>query len=53
MKLSKKKFESIIKAENFVNACEADFEARLQAAVNEVCSVKGIRIVGLSGPTCS
>jgi len=53
MEYPKKKFTDLTEAANFVNKCEDDFEARLQAAVDEVCSVENIRIVGLSGPTCS
>ena len=53
MEYSKKKFADLADAAAFVNECEADFEARLKAAVDEVCSVENIRIVGLSGPTCS
>ena len=45
MKFSKKKFESFEEIADFVNACESNFETRLQAAVDEVCSVKDIRIV--------
>jgi len=37
---------------DFVNACEADFESRLDKAVKEIVS-SGVSNILLSGPTCS
>lgn len=37
----------------FVSECETAFEARLQSAVDSVCAVKDLKVIGLSGPTCS
>ena len=37
----------------FVLECENAFETRLQTAVDTVCSVKDLKVIGLSGPTCS
>lgn len=37
----------------FVDRCERDFEERLSAAVERVCEHRGVRLIGLSGPTCS
>ena len=37
----------------YVDRCEADFEARLEAACDAVCAVEGLRLIGLSGPSCS
>ncbi len=43
-------------ANRFVQTVEADFEARLTAAADEItrdCCEHGIRVIRLSGPTCS
>lgn len=53
MNYSKRKFNDANEVARFVLKCEADFELRLQQAVDEVCSVENLRVVGLSGPTCS
>ena len=37
----------------FVAECESSFEARLQSAVDTVCAIKDLKVIGLSGPTCS
>ncbi len=37
----------------FVKKCESDFEERLTAAVERVCEHKDVRLISLSGPTCS
>ncbi len=37
----------------YVDRCEADFEVRLNAACDAVCAVEGLRLIGLSGPSCS
>jgi len=40
-------------AERFVHSCEADFRARLDAAVNAVLSAPEPSVIALAGPTCS
>lgn len=40
-------------AREFVKKCEREFEERLSAAVERVCEHKDIRLISLSGPTCS
>lgn len=37
----------------YVDRCEAAFEAQLNAACDAVCAVEGLKLIGLSGPTCS
>ncbi len=53
MKYSKKKFSSLQEMLELVNECEHEFEARLESAVKEVCDTEGLKVIGLSGPTCS
>ncbi|MBP5235985.1 MAG: hypothetical protein J6128_00365 [Clostridia bacterium] len=37
----------------YVNTCEKKFDAKLEDAVDRVLAKKGIRIIALSGPSCS
>ncbi len=37
----------------FVRACDAEFDFALERAVNRICDDGEIKIVGLTGPTCS
>ena len=37
----------------YVQACDADFEARLDAVVKEIIETPNLRYLTLSGPTCS
>lgn len=37
----------------FVSHFEADFEERLSRTVAEICSMEDVRVITLSGPTCS
>ncbi len=53
MKYSKKKFSSRAEMLKFVTDCEHEFEAKLAAAVKEVCDTEELKVIGLSGPTCS
>ena len=53
MKYSKKRFSSMEEMAAFVAECETAFEERLQNAVDAVCAVKDLKVIGLSGPTCS
>ena len=53
MKYCKKAFSSHEEKLSFVNACEREFEEKLLEAVDRVCKVEGIKVIGLSGPSCS
>lgn len=53
MMRSNKSFTSAEAARCFVQKCEAEFEERLAVAVSRVCENSGLRLIGLSGPTCS
>lgn len=49
-------FESNQAAEDFVRACEKDFDSRLNKAaeaISTACVADGVKIVRLSGPTCA
>ena len=46
-------FANESEARNFVEKCERDFEERLSGAGERVCEHRGVRLIGLSGPTCS
>ncbi len=46
-------FASEREAAEFVAKCEREFEERLSGAVERVCEHRGVRLIGLSGPTCS
>ena len=47
------KFQSEEQIREYVSACEADFEARLDDVVNKITALDGLRLIALSGPTCS
>lgn len=51
MKQAKIHFSSEEEIQNYVNACEAEYHASVQAACD--CAVAGGSIITLSGPTCS
>ena len=53
MKYSKKKFESLDEARRFVLDCERTFESYLDSSIEQISSIPGLKIVALSGPTCS
>lgn len=53
MMKSKKKFGSQDEVKAFVAACEVDFEGRLSSAIDKVCKTENLRLIALSGPTCS
>ncbi|MGN1345807.1 MAG: uridine kinase [Eubacteriales bacterium] len=40
-------------AEELIRTCESDFRARLDAAVDTILAIRDVRILALSGPTCS
>lgn len=48
-----KTFESKEQARKFVELCEKDFESRLADTVRQVGENLNMRLIGLSGPTCS
>ncbi|MBR7184369.1 MAG: hypothetical protein IKD37_02040 [Clostridia bacterium] len=50
---AKNDFVSDAEMRAYVDRCEADFEAQLNAACDAVCAVEGLKLIGLSGPTCS
>lgn len=50
---SKKRFESIEAAREFVCSAEAGFERRLDKIAKKVCEDHSVRLIALSGPTCS
>ena len=50
---SPKRFSSLEDAKTFVQNSEQEFEKRLTLTVEKVCENKDIRLIGLSGPTCS
>ncbi len=52
MKYSKKIFSDRGEMLEFVKNCEHEFESKL-AAVKEVCDIENLKVIGLSGPTCS
>lgn len=53
MKYCNKTFATREEQKKFVDACEHDFEVRLAGAVSEATHVEGLKVVELSGPTCS
>ncbi len=53
MKYSKKQFESQDEARRFVLDCEREFEAYLDRSIEKICNTKGLKVIALSGPTCS
>ncbi len=53
IKYSQPKFKSVTDAKNFVRECEIDFEARLSLLTEQVCGEKELKVITLSGPTCS
>ena len=53
IKYSKSEFKTEAEAKSFVCQCENDFEARLSSLTEAVCKEKDLRVITLSGPTCS
>lgn len=51
--IAKTKFRSEEEKRAYVQACDSDFEARLDEVMKDVCSRKELKYVTLSGPTCS
>lgn len=46
-------FETEEEKKEYVHACDADFESRLDTVVKQICDLEGLRYLTLSGPTCS
>ena len=53
IKYSKSNFSSATEAQSFVGKCEIDFEKTLSALTSQVVEEKGLKVITLSGPTCS
>lgn len=51
--IARTKFQSEDEKRAYVRECDADFEARLDEVMKNVCSRKDLHYVTLSGPTCS
>ncbi|MBR2371212.1 MAG: hypothetical protein IKA82_04250 [Clostridia bacterium] len=47
------KFQNDIQIREYVSHCEADFEARLDDVVDRIMQIRDLKLIGLSGPTCS
>jgi len=53
MKECPKRFESKEAMQEFVTLCESVFDKELEVAVGKICENECVKLVGLSGPTCS
>ncbi len=53
MEYCKKIFNTEKEIEVFVRTAELEFEKRLDNAVEKVCAIDNLKVIGLSGPTCS
>ncbi len=51
--IAKTKFVSEAEKKEYVHACDADFELRLDKMMKEICDIDDIPFITLSGPTCS
>lgn len=51
--IAKNSFASENEKKAYVQACDADFEERLDKMMKDICSNEDIRFLTLSGPTCS
>lgn len=51
--IARLKFASEEEKREYVQACEADFENRLDTVIKSMCEIEGLQFVTLSGPTCS
>lgn len=40
-------------AKSYVGQCDAEMEQRMETAVRSVATAPGVRLIGLTGPTCS
>lgn len=53
MMKSKKRFAGESEERSFVARCEAEFEERLASAIEKVCATEDLKLIALTGPTCS
>lgn len=53
MKFVRNYYNTTAAAESFISRCESDFERCLDAAAVSVTSDESVRLISLSGPTCS
>lgn len=53
MMIARTRFADERDKEKYVLECDADFEARLDRMMKDICDVKDIDFLTLSGPTCS
>lgn len=53
MKYCKKNIGCTEEVQRFIGECEADFEKRLDASVARACEDRTLKVITLSGPTCS
>ena len=53
IKHSQSEFKSNTEAKNFVRQCELDFDTRLVSLTDQVCGENELKVITLSGPTCS
>lgn len=53
MMYAKSNYGSAVIAREFVAACDLDFEKRLEFVTSEIACKEGIKVITLSGPTCS
>ena len=53
IKYSASSFKTSLEAKEFVNLCDDDFTSRLSALTEQVCARENIKVITLSGPTCS
>lgn len=51
--IARTKFQNEEEKREYVRACDADFENRLDEVMKDVCSREQLHYVTLSGPTCS
>lgn len=51
--IAKTKFVSEAEKREYVYACDADFEQRLDKMMKNICDIDDIPFITLSGPTCS
>ena len=53
IKKAPKSFASDSEARQFIMTCEKDFEDRFDIVLEKIAKIKDLKILTLSGPTCS
>ncbi|MBR2340531.1 MAG: hypothetical protein IKA74_06860 [Clostridia bacterium] len=53
MKIAKYKFSDESEKREYVHECDGVFEAQLDSAVEKISEIESLRVITLSGPTCS